>query len=71
LNKLEFHSPKDNLYQVWLHLACWFWRRFIKIFSAFSLFRYYPPLERGYPLYLYKLESPNPLHPRMICAKSG
>jgi hypothetical protein len=26
--KLEFPSSKDNLYQVWLKLACWFWRRF-------------------------------------------
>jgi hypothetical protein len=26
LNKLEFSSPKDNLYQVWFNLACWFWR---------------------------------------------
>jgi hypothetical protein len=42
-------------------LACWFWlRRFLKIFSAFLLFRYYLPLEKGYPLYLNKLESPLP-----------
>jgi hypothetical protein len=27
-NNLEFPWPKDNLYQVWLKLACWFWRRF-------------------------------------------
>ena len=27
LNKLEFNSPKDDLYQVWLNLAQWFWRR--------------------------------------------
>jgi hypothetical protein len=26
LNNLEFHLPKDELYQVWLKLACWFWR---------------------------------------------
>jgi hypothetical protein len=26
LNKLEIPSPKDNLYQVWFNLACWFWR---------------------------------------------
>ena len=26
LNKLEYPSPKDNLYQVWLNLACWYWR---------------------------------------------
>jgi hypothetical protein len=61
LNKLEFHLPKDNAYQVWLNLACWFWRRrFFKIFSAFLLFRYYLPLEKGDPLHLNKLESPPP-----------
>ena len=61
LNKLEFPSPKDTLYQVWLNLACWFWRRrFLKIFSVFLLFRYYLPLEKGYPLLLNKLESPSP-----------
>jgi hypothetical protein len=27
LNNLEFPLPKDDLYQVWLKLACWFWRR--------------------------------------------
>ena len=27
LNKLESTSPKDALYQVWLKLAHWFWRR--------------------------------------------
>jgi hypothetical protein len=61
LNKIEFPSPKDNLYQVWLNLASWFWRRrFLKIFSAFLLFRYYLPLERGDSLHLNKLESPAP-----------
>jgi hypothetical protein len=52
LNKLEFPSPKDNLYQVWLILACWFWRRFfkfLKLFSVFLLFCYYLPMENGYP----------------------
>jgi hypothetical protein len=44
-----------------LNLVCWFWlRRFLKNFSAFLLFRYYLPLEKGYPLYLNKLESPSP-----------
>jgi hypothetical protein len=48
LNKLEFPSPKDNLYKVWLILASWFWRtRFFKIFSVFLLFHYYLPLEKG------------------------
>jgi hypothetical protein len=61
LNKLEFPSPKDNLYEVWLNLACWFWRkRLLKFFRSFSLFRYYLPLEKGYPFPLNKLESPLP-----------
>jgi hypothetical protein len=61
LNKLEFTSHKDNVYQVWLTLASWFWRRrFFKNFSVFLLFRYYLPLERDNPLHLNKLESPTP-----------
>jgi hypothetical protein len=61
LKKLEFPSPKDTLYQVWLNLAYWFWRRgFLKIFNVFLLFCYYLPLEKGYPLPLKKLESPSP-----------
>jgi hypothetical protein len=49
LNKLEFPSSKNNLYKVWLNLARWFWRRrLFKIFSVFSLFRYYLTLEKGY-----------------------
>jgi hypothetical protein len=61
LNKTESPSPKDNLYHVWLYLACWFWRRrFLKIFSVFLHFRYYLPLEKGNPLHFNKLESPPP-----------
>jgi hypothetical protein len=30
LNKLEFPWPKDDLYQLWLHYAPWFWRRLFK-----------------------------------------
>ena len=61
LNKLEFPSPKDNLYQVRLNLACWFWRRrFLKFFSAFLLFCYYLPLEMDNPFHLNNLESPPP-----------
>jgi hypothetical protein len=42
-------------------LGSWFWRRrFLKIFRAFLLFRYYLPLERGNPLHLYKLKFPPP-----------
>jgi hypothetical protein len=32
LNKLEFTSSKDNMYQVWLNLVCWFWRTRFKNF---------------------------------------
>jgi hypothetical protein len=24
----QFFSPNDDLHQIWLELACWFWRRF-------------------------------------------
>jgi hypothetical protein len=57
-NKLEFHLLRDTLQEVWL--ASWFRRRFLQFFSAFLLFCYYLPLEKGYPLHLYKLESPLP-----------
>jgi hypothetical protein len=61
LNNLESPLPNDDLYQVWLKLACWFWRRrFLKIFSVFLLFCYYLPLEKGNPLHLNNLESPPP-----------
>jgi hypothetical protein len=43
-----------------LILAGWFWRRrVLSIFSAFSLFRYYLPLEKGYLLHLNKLQFPS------------
>jgi hypothetical protein len=35
-------------------------KRFLKIFSAFSLLRYYLPLQRGYPLAFNKHEFPLP-----------
>jgi hypothetical protein len=61
LNNLESPLPKDDLYQVWLKLACWFWRRrFLKIFSVFLLFCYYLPLEKDNPLHFNNLESPPP-----------
>ena len=38
LNKLESHSPKDALCQVWLKLAQWFWRRrFLNFVNVFEL----------------------------------
>ena len=45
LNKLEFHSPKDALCQVWLKLAKQLWRRNFLIFdNVLLLFRNYLPL---------------------------
>jgi hypothetical protein len=61
--------PKDDLYQVWLKLACWFWRRwFLKNFSVFLLFHCYLPLGKGLSIICTIL---NPLCPRMICANFG
>ena len=69
LNKLEFHSPKDALCQVWLKLAQWFWRkRFLNFINVFLLFRNYLLLKKGGPFIWTNL---NPLHPRMLCAKFG
>jgi hypothetical protein len=67
LNKLEFPSPKNDLYQVWLKLACWFWKRCSKNFSLFLLFYNYLPLEKDVPLDLNEFE---PTPQRMICANS-
>jgi hypothetical protein len=44
LNNLESPPPKDDLCQVLLKLACWFWRRrFLKNFQCiFTLLRLSP-----------------------------
>ena len=61
LNKLETPSPKDDLCQVWLKMAQWFWRRrFLNFINVFSQFRNYVPLEKGGVLLLNKLESTSP-----------
>ena len=45
LNKVEYPSPKDALWQVLLKMAKWFWRRrFLNFVNVFSLFRNYLPL---------------------------
>ena len=50
LNNLEFPLPKDDLCQVWLKLACWFWRRrFLKIFNIFYSFVIISPWRREIP----------------------
>ena len=63
LNKLESPLPKDELCQVWLKLAQWFWKsNFFNIFNRIShaQFCYYFPLEKDVTLHLNKLESPLP-----------
>ena len=48
LNKLESHSTKNALIQVWVKVSQWFWRRQIMNFvKVFSLFRKYPPRKNG------------------------
>ena len=59
LNKLDSPSPKDALWQVWLKMAKWLWRRrFLNFVNVFSLFCNYLPLEKGGALHLNKFESP-------------
>ena len=61
LNKLESPPPKDDLCQVWLKLAQWFWRRrFLNDPTLFLHFCDYLPFEEDLVLYLNKLESPSP-----------
>jgi hypothetical protein len=44
LYNFEFPLPRDDLYQVLLNLACWFWRRrFLKIISKFYFFAIISP----------------------------
>ena len=63
MKKLESPSPKDDLCQVWLKLAQWFWRRrFYNFVNVFSLFRNYLPLEKSGALHLNKLEFSSPTH---------
>jgi hypothetical protein len=61
MNKSESPSPKDDLGQVWLKLAQWFWRRrFFCIFSVFLHFCYYLPLKVTNGHHMNKSESPSP-----------
>jgi hypothetical protein len=61
LKKLESPLPKDDLCQVWLKLAQWFWRgRFLNDPTLFLHFCDYLPFEGDLALYLNKLEFPLP-----------
>ena len=51
--------PKDDLCQVWLKLAWWFWRKFLNIFNIILNFHFYLLLEKDVALHLNKLESPS------------
>jgi hypothetical protein len=69
LSELESTSPKDDLCQVWLELALWFWRRFLKDPILFLHFFDYLPLWRGPGPLSKKKKNLNSLHPRLICTK--
>ena len=68
-HKLEFLSPKDALWQVWLKLTQWFLRRrflnFVNVFHYFIITSI-SPLKRAWPFIWTNFKS---LHPRMLCAK--
>jgi hypothetical protein len=63
--KIESPPPKDNLYKVWLNLACWFWRRFLIFLVYFYFFAIISPWRRAF-VFIWTIL--NSLHPRMICA---
>jgi hypothetical protein len=71
LNNLEFPIPMDDLYQVWLKLACWFWKRFLfrpsvhlsvrpsvrpSVHKVFSAMYAAIPLKLSSWLYMYNLQ---------------
>ena len=59
-NNLESPPPQDDLCQVWLRLAQWFWRRFLYDPTPFLNFCDYLPFEEDLTRYLNKLEFPSP-----------
>ena len=63
LTSHKFPLPRDNLYQVGLKLAQWFWsKRFSKVVKVFSLCGYDLPLENAWPFIWTYL---NPLYLRI------
>jgi hypothetical protein len=61
LNKLASPPLNDDLWQVWLKLALWFWRRrFLNALTIFIHFIDYLSFEENLALYLNKLEFPSP-----------
>jgi hypothetical protein len=59
LNKLGIIPLRDDLCQVWLKLAQWFWRRFLNDPTPFLHFCDYLPYKEDLYLYLNKLELPS------------
>jgi hypothetical protein len=60
-NKIEPLSPKNDLCQVWLKLAQWFWRR--RVLNdpiSFLHFCDYLPFQEDLALYSNKLKFPSP-----------
>jgi hypothetical protein len=69
LNNSESHLPKDDLHQVWLKLASWFWRgRFLNILVYFYFFAIISPWAWAFPFIWIIC---NLLLLRMICANCG
>ena len=71
LNKQEFPSPMAALYQVWLKLAEFFWRRRYFEIMLSLYFRYLviiSPWNKAWPFIWTNLNS---LQPRNLCAKFG
>jgi hypothetical protein len=61
LNNIKSSTPKDDLCQVWLKLAPWFWRRgFLNDPYPFFHFCDYLLFEEDMALYLNKLGSSSP-----------
>jgi hypothetical protein len=68
LYKRKPSTPKDDLCQVYLKLALWFWRRrFLNSPIPFLHFCDYLPCEEDLALYLNKNWTPP--HPWIICTK--
>jgi hypothetical protein len=66
--KLITPSLNDDLCQVWLKLAKWFWsRRFLNNPPHFCIFVIISPLKKAWPFIWTNLNS---LHPRMVYFKS-
>jgi hypothetical protein len=61
LNKLESHTSKDDMCQIWFKLARWLWRRrFLNDPTSFLHFCDYLRFEEDLALYLNKLKFPSP-----------